>query len=310
MEVEHFLKSNTVRANALTTYFRSLGNQATPPASYSIEQSQPDGGDQEPVLPMKPHSHGLNTSHDDDSGHSYYRSLKALELVAQVYKQLPNATAAVSVLCQTLRRASWATHNSLSRARTFAAIAMFESGNLNIEPELLEEVMAMSSGSSIYVTAPLLCDPYDQPAPFMTKRIIGNVGRAGITMLISPQNPRVREQTIDSWCLINHADFDGTTEDCFKNTTLHLSFTGYEIPIGTGIHGCQDIEVFLLESLVSVHDQGHWVAVWMYSNGWKSNLIGQYERSHVESGAMLSRSTRKPSYLHSNLPLSITGKSS
>lgn len=187
-----------------------------------------------------------------------YKSLKVFEKVAEVYKQMPDATVAVSVLSQTLYRAYWAAYKSLGRSQTFACIAMFDSGTLDIEPKMLKEVMALSSGNSIYVAAPLLCDPYEVPEPYEIRRVVGNVGRAGIAMLIPPQNPRVREPKLESWNLINHADFNGTTEDCFKNTTLHLSFTGYEIPIDTSSHGHQDVEVFLIESLVSVHDQGQW----------------------------------------------------
>ena len=110
------------------------------------------------------------------------------------------------------------------------------------------------------MAATLLCDPSEVTEPFEIRRVLGNVGRAGITMLIPPQSPCVRESKLESWNLINHADFDGTLEDCFKNTTLHLSFTGEEIPISKGTYGGQDTEVFLLESLVSVYDQGQWIA--------------------------------------------------
>lgn len=227
-EVKHVLESDAVQAEALIAYLDKRAPEIWP--IHDAEQSD------------------------------CYKSLKVFEKVAEVYKQMPDATVAVSVLCQTLCCAHWAAYKSLSRSQTFACIAMFDSGTLNIEPRMLKKVMAMSSGNSIYVAAPLLCDPYEVPEPYEIRRVVGNVGRAGIAMLIPPQNPRVREPKLESWNLINHADFNGTTEDCFKNTTLHLSFTGYEIPIDTGSHGRQDVEMFLLESLVSVHDQGQWVA--------------------------------------------------
>jgi len=62
---------------------------------------------------------------------------------------------------------------------------MYESGRLHIGPEELEEVMAMSS----------LCDPSEVPAPYEVRRVIGNVGGAGIAMLIPPEDPRVRDQS-------------------------------------------------------------------------------------------------------------------
>lgn len=224
-EVLQFLKSDEVRPDALAVYLVTLGAAVSP-------------------LPHQP----------------YYRSLEAFELSAQVYKQLPNATVAVSVLYKTLHQAQWATSKILTPSRTFACIAMYESGSLDIGPETLEEVMAMSSGNSIYVAASLLCDPSEVPAPYEVRRVIGNVGGAGIAMLIPPKDPRVREPKLESWNVINHAAFNGATGDYFKNTTLHLSFTGYKIPISTGSHGGQDTIVFLLESLISVYDQGQWVA--------------------------------------------------
>ena len=76
----------------------------------------------------------------------FYRSLKISEQVAEVYKHLPNTTVAVSVLSQPLHWARWESSGYLSRPQTFACIARFESGNLSIEPTLLREVIAMSSG--------------------------------------------------------------------------------------------------------------------------------------------------------------------
>ncbi|MCJ1361903.1 hypothetical protein MMC16_001004 [Acarospora aff. strigata] len=224
-------RSNIIRTEALVAYLEHLGNEYV---GY---------GDLE-----------------ESAERRFYRSLRSLESVAQVYKQLPNATVSVDVVRRTLHEAHWATGQPLNRSSTFAAVAMFELGTLDIEPNILKEVMAMSSGNSIFVAAPLLCDPSEVPGPCEIRRIIGNVGRAGIAMLIPPQDPLVREPKLESWNLINHAEFDGTTEDCFRNTTLHLSFTGYELPISIGSHGRQDTEVFFLESLVSVHDQGQWVA--------------------------------------------------
>ena len=44
---------------------------------------------------------------------------------------------------------------SLSRARSFACIALLESGVHNVKPNALKEFFALTSSDSIYVTAPL-----------------------------------------------------------------------------------------------------------------------------------------------------------
>ena len=80
------------------------------------------------------------------------------------------------------------------------------------------------------------------------RRVIGNIGRAGIAMMISPQAPRIRSAEKESWEQINHTPFDGNPEDCFENISLHLSFTQYTLPIDTRTHGAQDTKTFLIES--------------------------------------------------------------
>ena len=63
----------------------------------------------------------------------------------------------------------------LTRQEAFEAIASFESGRTNIS--ISEDVMALASGSSLYIASPLLCDPYKIPHEFEIKHIIGNIGR-------------------------------------------------------------------------------------------------------------------------------------
>ena len=78
-------------------------------------------------------------------------------------------------------------------------------------------------------------------------------------MLIPPQNPILRKPHPAAWRFINTASFDGQAEDCFSQTSLHLSFTEYNAPIEDGVHGGQDSQVCFLESVVSIHDKDVWV---------------------------------------------------
>ena len=227
---------------------------------------------------------------------NYMLSLKALAAAVDVYKLLPDASVALGVITQPLYRSGWASYDAnqrgrrgtrkdeyqpsiqrkrttaervsdaslwrceLSSASTFACIAMFESGTINIDPSSLIHVFAMSSGNSIFVAAGLLCDPYECPNNHEIKRVVGNIGRAGIAMMIPPPNPRVREPLPEAWEVINHAKFDGALQDSFQKTSLHLSFTQYTMPINVGEHGGQDTETYFIETLISTHDRDRWVA--------------------------------------------------
>ena len=54
--------------------------------------------------------------------------------------------------------------------------------------------------------------------------------------------------------------FDGHLQNNFRTTSLHLSFTTAESPLGDNFSGMQDDELYLLETLLSVHEGGDWVA--------------------------------------------------
>ena len=75
------------------------------------------------------------------------------------------------------------------------------------------------------------------PRGFEVKRILGNIGRPGISMLIPPQNLILRSPDPAAWDLMGYNSFDGRAENLFKETTLHLSFTGYDVPILDGNRG-------------------------------------------------------------------------
>ena len=149
---------------------------------------------------------------------------------------------------------------TLSRLEAFSCIVMFESGQYDLGPRSFSNVMAVSSGDSIFVAAPLLCDPFEQPPEQEIRRVLGNIGRPGIALLVPPSAPRIKTPVMENWNLINLHDFDGGKQDCFSDTSLHLSFTGASSPIDVGLFGGQDTEVYMLETLVSVHERGQWTA--------------------------------------------------
>jgi len=63
----------------------------------------------------------------------------------------------------------------------------------------------------------------------------------------------------ESWNVVTHADFNGKVEDIFSGTSLHISFTEYNPSVIRSSQSARDNEVFILESVVSIHDHGRWV---------------------------------------------------
>ncbi|RDL40390.1 uncharacterized protein BP5553_00369 [Venustampulla echinocandica] len=209
------------------------------------------------------------------------RCLQACAMMADIYKLLPGATISTLIVGQSMRDAKWIPRpirqvsqvsftvqsrvilpSHLRLPQAFACVAMFESGTCNIDPSYLSEAFAMSSGNSLYVAAALLCDPYDEPQATELRRVVGNIGRSGITFLISPPELKTRGPDPEKWMSINHRAFDGNLEDHFRETSMHLSFTQYEIPLLTesNPHHIIDRSAVLLESLISVFEGGTWVA--------------------------------------------------
>ncbi|KAJ9137738.1 Nitrate reductase (NAD(P)H) [Pleurostoma richardsiae] len=141
-------------------------------------------------------------------------------------------------------------------AASFACIAMFETGEFNIDPGSLQAVMALSTGDSIYVASDLVSDPSEKTDTQLVRRVLGNLGRPEIAFLVPPSRPMLREYDLKSWHLINHLPFDGKFEDNFSSTSLYLSFTDFEMPLDVGVRGLRDNLAVILESLVSVDDKG------------------------------------------------------
>jgi hypothetical protein len=203
-------------------------------------------------------------SSSDPLAQDEIRYLKACAMMADVYKLLPGATISTLAIEQALSQAKWIPDSSvdfLALPQAFACVAMFESGICNIDPSYLSVAFAMSSGNSLYVAAPLACDPYERPADCELRRVVGNIGRAGITFLICPPKVKTRDPDPQKWMVINHHPFDGILEDNFSQTSIHLSFTQWEVPLVTGSGSRHDIDrtAILVESLVSVFEGGQWV---------------------------------------------------
>jgi hypothetical protein len=199
------------------------------------------------------------------------KSLRALLSVSMLYKDLANSTIDLRVAEKPLFRHSWIPSDSsghrhepfapfsLTREEAFACIARFESGSFNLHPSSMDRVIAISSGNSIYVARCLLQDPCGSRSSTAIERIVGNIGKAGMAFLVCPDIPDVREETTDPQVIAHHA-FDCREEDCFSQTSLQLSFTGWELAIDVGSRGNRDIEASYVEAAIQLYDHGKWVA--------------------------------------------------
>lgn len=219
------------------------------------------------------------------------RTVVALEFVTTLYQNMEGATVDLEVLNLALSKTSWAIdlwskadrpfendENESSHqqaepvditwsdieikgeeylACVFACIALFDSGYYDINPSSLREVFALSSGDSIYVASILLVDPASYARPrSLIKRVFGNLGRSGMSFLISPAEPRLVPHSLESWRLVNHRPFDREFQNSFPGTSLHLSYTDYEMPINLGTHGLRDNQAVLVEAVITLDDKG------------------------------------------------------
>ncbi|GJC88439.1 hypothetical protein ColLi_11277 [Colletotrichum liriopes] len=203
-----------------------------------------------------------------DSRRALRASFRALATISKIYKLLPDATIGLGVTSMPLHEMPWAIQGMSSQntskfsafpaewATTFACIIQLESGSLSVRPSVCKKVMAISVGDSLYVAAPLLCDPIENPSQDEVRRIRGNVGTPGIAMLIPPANIEPPEFDAEKWNLINHAPYDGCQENSFHSTSLHLSFTGFTLPVDVGTKGFKDTELYYMETRVTAHDHG------------------------------------------------------
>ena len=191
----------------------------------------------------------------------FHLSLNRLAYASALYRQLPEATVSASVVRCPMYDAVCCDTNLIELHAKFASIAMFETGSPNTPMKQLSPVMALCSGNAIYVADALIQDPF-QPKLDNNQgitRIIGNIDHPGVVMLAPPQAPMIRGEEPDSWRMVNHHIFDGRAEDCFSETSLHLSFTKFEVPLSVPV-GAIDPEVSMVEALVQSYNRKKWVA--------------------------------------------------
>ncbi|KAI9685627.1 MAG: hypothetical protein M1820_010777 [Bogoriella megaspora] len=174
-----------------------------------------------------------------DGLESYYNSLTTLYIASEIFEKLPAANVNLYALSFSLYRRLWtyelraksAEPTNISRRCALACVTFFDSGYLSLEPELFNDVMAVSNGDTLYVSELLLADPSAPHSRGALRCFTGNIGKPGIPLLLSSRDLLLREPELDAWKPVNHYDFDGEIQDNFRDTSLHLSLTGYELQI-------------------------------------------------------------------------------
>ncbi|KAI1346280.1 hypothetical protein F5Y01DRAFT_321943 [Xylaria sp. FL0043] len=194
--------------------------------------------------------------------HSDTKPLRDLVFAQDIYKNLDGATISSAIVEFGIHRAKWCAGNDedqVTKSKVFSRVAMMETGTVNIDGDKLDEVFALSYGNSIFVSSRLLTDPSIEVPDDALTRIVGNVGRPGLSLLIPPSAGALIRPLSNSYRAVSYEVFDGKRQDNFKGTSLHMSFTSHEFPLDYGASGIIDHQVFLVESVVSVHDSGKWV---------------------------------------------------
>ncbi|KAI0454299.1 hypothetical protein F5B21DRAFT_524704 [Xylaria acuta] len=147
----------------------------------------------------------------------------------------------------------------MSTEQSFSCILLCEN-SFDITPIRLKNVMALSSGNSLFVDASLTCDPTIPPGRIKIRHVMGNIGKPGAALLVPPIEPGMMTLGIERWHLINFSAWDGQARDCFADSSLHIWFTGFTQEVDIGYSGAQDRELYIVESVVSLYAKAEWIA--------------------------------------------------
>ncbi|KAI1743886.1 hypothetical protein F4680DRAFT_444581 [Xylaria scruposa] len=149
----------------------------------------------------------------------------------------------------------------IDTATCFACIAMMETGSYDLDPGGLRSVFGLCASDSLYIASCLLRDPADRLNMPPIQRYTGNIGKAGMALMVPPNEPEIRRyDLIDEWYQYDHNVYTGVMEDCFKGTSLHLSFSEASQAVNVNFSGGPDIEAYFIETLISVYNRAEWIA--------------------------------------------------
>ncbi|KAH9905422.1 hypothetical protein F4778DRAFT_707184 [Xylariomycetidae sp. FL2044] len=213
----------------------------------------------------------------------YFWLLRVISGGSAIYKSIPGATIAPEVLLssQLYAIAAQTTGGPLDfslrkevlkhgtdRAGAFRLLTFLETGH-DIGPlagpapigSHWNRVIAVSTEDTLYVNPNVMGSPGTAAVgPLELRRIRGNVGRPGLTIIgwFSNYALEFRKPDPTKWQIVNHNTFNGDLEDCFSSTSLHIQFTGYSEVIDFGAHN-RVSNGALVEAVVSAYDRIDWL---------------------------------------------------
>ncbi|KAK8108843.1 hypothetical protein PG984_014644 [Apiospora sp. TS-2023a] len=198
-----------------------------------------------------------------------FNFLKGLGAISQMYHEpaAGGATISGSIVEKTFDPPNfycWKDTVTMNQATAIALIGYFETGYSMLETiDTMQgryNIIGLSSGDSIFVRTSVLNNPETTYPAYSFTRILGNTGKAGFSILTTPSELMVSKLDPAAW-RIKPAVFDGTPLDQFSHTSLHLTFTDWQVPlVQSHSVGQRDADVHILEAVVSVRNAGKWVA--------------------------------------------------
>lgn len=109
-----------------------------------------------------------------------------------------------------------------------------------------------------------MCDPYEQSTGVEIQRAPGSIGYPELSLLIPPPNPKILEPGVENWRNLDYKPFRGVLETYLLGTSIHLSFSGYEMPLQSLDMNKDgqiiDRPVRLVETIAQLFDRDRWIA--------------------------------------------------
>ena len=103
----------------------------------------------------------------------------------------------------------------------------------------------MALGNSLSVASPLLCDAYKAPHHYETRRIVGNIGRAGVASFVPPKVTQIKDPSAEDWLLVRHAPSDDESIDGqFQSNHASSFIHWFETPLTSDRFDHRDVEIF------------------------------------------------------------------
>ncbi|KAL9115813.1 MAG: hypothetical protein Q9227_000181 [Pyrenula ochraceoflavens] len=264
-----WIKQHKLHKSSLADFFTRINRDAFPPASApkpfrinaKADVINTSKGSQNNTLTGDLKNLCMGQGGLSSEAVAFWSSIKIISII---YEQSPGATFPIKIFDSPFPLfdydRGWKSfdRSALTRSLTFSCIATLESGGVWIGPDHFSRAFALSVGNSLYVSKFLLEDPQNATPDAAVKRIIGNLGRPGISILVSPEDLSVKKTT--NFHMVNHVPYDGKRLNSFKDISLHLALTEWRLPLSDGSIGLIDQNIFFTEAFVSVHSCGKWYA--------------------------------------------------